>query len=94
LEDRSVRKSRRLEKDAQRITQTSLGFLLLQSITCWCTGVKPWSRWARGAVVWADSEARVQIAPSGMMKKRRDGFVIFSLLCGAGVRFDDDGFNG
>jgi hypothetical protein len=40
----------------------------------------------RGAAFWADSEAKVQIAPSGMMKKRKDGLVIFSLLCGAGVR--------
>jgi hypothetical protein len=31
-------------------------------------------------VFWADSEARVQTAPSGMMKKRKDGFSIFSLL--------------
>jgi hypothetical protein len=31
-------------------------------------------------VFWADSEANVQIAPSGMMKKRKDGFSMFSLL--------------
>ena len=36
--------------------------------------------WARGAAFGADSEARVQIAPSGMMKKRNDGFSIFELL--------------
>ena len=59
------------------MTQTSVGLLVLQSTTCWCTGVKPVSRWARGAAFWAESEAKVQIAPSGMMKKRKDGFVIF-----------------
>src|ERR1700730_16370238 len=58
--------------------QTSEGFLLLQSTTCWRTNIEPVSRWARGAVFWADSEAKVQIAPSGMMKKRKDGFVILS----------------
>jgi hypothetical protein len=63
-------------KSVQRITQTSLGFRLLQSTTCSRTDI-PESRWARGAVFWADSEAMVQIAPSGMMKKRNDGFVIF-----------------
>jgi hypothetical protein len=73
-----------LTKPVQRITQTSLKFLLLQSTTCWCTNM-PEARWARGAVFWADSEARVQIAPSGMMKTRNDGFVIFSLLFGVGV---------
>jgi hypothetical protein len=28
-------------------------------------------------VFWVDKEARVQIAPSGMMKKRNDGLIIF-----------------
>jgi hypothetical protein len=64
------------KNSAQRITQTSLGLLLLQSTTCSCTGIEPWSRWARGAVFWVDREARVQIAPSGMMKKRKDSLVI------------------
>jgi hypothetical protein len=41
-------------------------------------------------VFWADSEASVQIAPSGMMKKRKDGFVILShsssaLVCAVSV---------
>jgi hypothetical protein len=58
------------------ITQTSLGFLLLQSITCWRTSIEPVSCWARGAGFWLESEARVQIAPSGMMKKRKEGFSI------------------
>src|SRR3954467_7377617 len=58
------------------ITQTSEGFLLLQSITCWRTSIEPVSCWARGAAFWVDSEARVQIAPSGMMKKRKEGFSI------------------
>ena len=40
----------------------------------------PELRWARGTVFWADSEASVQIAPSGMMKKRKDGFIIFEPL--------------
>jgi hypothetical protein len=31
-------------------------------------------------VFWADSEAKVQIAPSGMMKKRRVGFSIVRAL--------------
>jgi hypothetical protein len=35
---------------------------------------------------WADSEAKVQIAPSGMMKKRKDGFSIFELLFFLSVR--------
>jgi hypothetical protein len=60
----------------QRIRQTSLGLLLLQSTTCSCTGIEPWSRWPRGAAFWADREAKVQIAPSGIMKKRKDGLVI------------------
>src|SRR3954449_7013098 len=58
------------------ITQTSEGFLLLQSITCWRTSIEPVSCWARGAAFWLDSEARVQIAPRGMMKKRKVGFSI------------------
>src|SRR5437588_6415228 len=58
------------------ITQTSEGFLLLQSITCCRTSIEPVSCWARGAAFWLDSEARVQIAPSGMMKKRKVGFSI------------------
>jgi hypothetical protein len=70
------RKYRRSENSVQRMTQISLGLLLLQSTTCSCTGIEPRSRWARGVVFWADSEARVQIAPSGMMKKRKDGLVI------------------
>jgi len=82
LEDRLVRKLGRLEKLGQRITQTSLGFWFVQSTTCWRTNIEPESRWARGAAFWADSEARVQIAPSGMMKKRKDGFSMFSLLSG------------
>jgi hypothetical protein len=71
---------------SKEITQTSEGFLLLQSTTCWRTN-DPESRWVRGVVFWADSEAKVQIAPSGMMKKRKDGFSIFVtpllLLCSA-----------
>jgi hypothetical protein len=67
------------------ITQTSLGFLLLQSTTCSRTNIVPVSRWARGAVFWADSEARVQIAPSGIMKKRKEGFSMLVLLFGVGV---------
>jgi hypothetical protein len=53
-----------------------VGFLLLQSTTCWrtCIGLEP--RWACGAVFWADNEAKVQIAPSGMIRKRNDGFSI------------------
>src|SRR3954452_11092517 len=58
------------------ITQTSEGFLLLQSITCWRTSIEPVSCWARGAAFWLDSEARVQIAPSGIIKKRKVGFSI------------------
>jgi hypothetical protein len=54
--------------------------LLLQSTTCWRTNIEPESRWARGAVFWLDSEAKVQIAPSGMMKKRKDGFCIVLTL--------------
>src|ERR1700694_5144295 len=57
----------------------SAGFLLLQSTTCWWTN-EPLSRWARGVAFCADNEARVQIAPSGMMKRRNDGFSIFELL--------------
>jgi hypothetical protein len=34
------------------------------------------SCWARGAAFWLESEARVQIAPSGIMKKRKVGFSI------------------
>jgi hypothetical protein len=67
---------------SEEITQTSDGFLVLQSTTCWRTNIEPESRWARGAVFWADSEAKVQSAPSGMMKKRKDGFSMFSLLSG------------
>jgi hypothetical protein len=33
--------------------------------------------------VASDSEAKAQIAPSGMMKKRKDGFNMFSLLSGS-----------
>jgi hypothetical protein len=35
-----------------------------------------------GRDVWADSEARVQTAPSGIMKRRKDGFSMFGLLFG------------
>src|SRR5664279_1200387 len=71
------------------MTQTSVEFLALQSTPCWRTNIEPESRCTRGAVFWADSEARVQIAPSGMMKKRKDGLIIFELLfcrvlCGVG----------
>src|SRR3954447_7530110 len=73
-----------LEKAYQRpvvslsleITQTSEGFLLLQSITCWRTSIEPVSCWARGAALWLDREARAPIAPSGMMKKGKEGFSI------------------
>jgi hypothetical protein len=51
--------------------------LLLQSITCWCTNIEPESRWARGVTFWLDSEARVQIAPSGMMEKAEGRFQHF-----------------
>jgi hypothetical protein len=34
---------------------------------------------------WADNEARVATAPSGIMKKRKDGFSMFALLFGVGV---------
>jgi hypothetical protein len=34
---------------------------------------------------WEDNEARVATAPSGIMKKRKDGFSIFALLFGVGV---------
>jgi hypothetical protein len=61
---------------SEEITQTSEGFLLLQSITCWRTSIEPVSCWARGAAFWLESEARVQIAPSGMIKKRKVGFSI------------------
>src|SRR5256885_15525078 len=50
---------------SKEITQSSLGFLLLQPTTCWRTNVGPESRWARGLAFWADSEAKVQIAPRG-----------------------------
>ena len=83
----------RLEKLGQRalvsllkeITQTSEGFLLLQSTTCSRTNIVPVSRWARGAVFWADSEAKVQTAPSGIMKKRKEGFSMLVLPFGFGV---------
>jgi hypothetical protein len=76
----------RLENLDQRvlsmeITQTSEGFLLLQSTTCWRTN-EPVSCCARGAVFWAESEARVQVAPSGMMKRRKVGLSMFALLFG------------
>src|ERR1700710_1898125 len=38
--------------------------------------MEPVSCWARGAAFWLESEARVQIAPSGIMKKRKVGFSI------------------
>jgi hypothetical protein len=78
----------------QRITQISVGLFVLQSTTCSRTVIEPWSRWARGAAFWADNEAKVQIAPSGMMKKRKDGLAIFSLLCGVGIRSGDHRFSG
>jgi hypothetical protein len=59
--------------------------LVLQSTTCSRTTIEPASRWARGETFWADSEARVQTAPSGIMKKRKDGFSMFALLFGVGV---------
>jgi hypothetical protein len=34
---------------------------------------------------WLDSEASVATAPSGMMKKRKEGFSMFVLLFGDGV---------
>jgi hypothetical protein len=80
-------KYRRSENSVQRITQTSLRLLLLQSTTCSCTSIEPRSRCARGAVFWVDREARVQIAPSGMMKKRKGGLVI-SLTPLSASRFD------
>jgi hypothetical protein len=61
--------------------------LLLQSTTCSRTNIEPVSRWARGAVFWADNEAKVQTAPSGIMKRRKEGFSIFVLLSGVGVAF-------
>ena len=67
------------------ITQTSVGLLLLQSTTCSRTNVEPASRWARGLTFWADSEAKVATAPSGIMKRRKEGFSMFSLLSGVGV---------
>jgi hypothetical protein len=77
------------EKLVQRasfeITQTSAALLVLQSTTCSRTTIEPASRWARGATFWADSEARVATAPSGIMKKRKDGFSMFYLLFGVGV---------
>jgi hypothetical protein len=67
--------------------------LLLQSTTCSRTTIDPESRWTRGAAFWAESEARVQIAPSGMMKKRKVGFGIFphSWLAVALVTVDIEG---
>jgi len=59
-----------------------VALLVLQSTTCSRTTIELESRWARGLTFWADSEARVQMAPSGMMKKRKDGFSIFALLFG------------
>jgi hypothetical protein len=67
------------------ITQISFGFLLLQSTTCSRTNVEPLSRWARGWMFWAERVARVATAPSGTMKKRKDGFSMFALLFGVGV---------
>ncbi|WMT75579.1 hypothetical protein [Bradyrhizobium sp. Ash2021] len=67
------------------ITQTSAALLVLQSITCSRTTIEPASRWARGAMFWADNEASVATAPSGIMKKRKDGFSMFALLFGVGV---------
>ena len=77
----------RTSKLVQRhlITQTSVTLLELQSTTCSRTSVEPVSRWARGLTFWADKEARVATAPSGMMKKRNEGFSMFSLLSGVGV---------
>jgi hypothetical protein len=67
------------------MTQTSETFRMLQSTTCSRTGLEPVSRSARGAMFWLDSEASVATAPSGMMKKRKEGFNIFVLLFGVGV---------
>jgi uncharacterized membrane protein YeiB len=36
----------------------------------------------------------VQTAPSGMMKKRKDGFSMFALLFGVGVALLDQGYRG
>jgi hypothetical protein len=58
---------------------------VLQSTTCSRTIVEPASRWARGETFWADNEAKVQTAPSGIMKRRKDGFSMFALLFGVGV---------
>jgi len=57
------------------ITQTSAGRVWLQSTTCPRTGIAPEPRDC-GAVFWAESEASVQIAPSGMMKLRKLGLNI------------------
>src|SRR3981189_3008861 len=67
------------------ITQTSTALLVLQSTTCSRTIIEPVSRGARGETFWADSEARVATAPSGIMKRRKDGFSMFALLFGVGV---------
>jgi hypothetical protein len=90
-----------LEEEIQRvvslsleITQTSVGLLALQSTACSRTSIVPASRWARGVVFWADKEARVQTAPSGMTKKRKDGFSMFSLLFGVGVALLTIGIGG
>jgi hypothetical protein len=67
------------------MTQTSETFRVLQSTTCSRTVIEPASRCARGAMFWLDREASVATAPSGMMKKRKDGFSMFVLLFGVGV---------
>jgi hypothetical protein len=99
VEDWSRRKSeqklvQRVVSLSGEITQTSEGFLVLQSITCSRTSIEPVSRWARGAVFWADSEARVQTAPSGIMKARKDGFSMLTLLFGVGVALLSKGIGG
>jgi hypothetical protein len=59
--------------------------LALQSTTCSRTNIDLASRWAGGAIFWLDSEAKVATAPSGIMKKRKDGFSTFGLLFGVGA---------
>jgi hypothetical protein len=78
----------RFSKNRYLITQTSAALLALQSTTCSRTNIVPTSRWVRGETFWLDSDAMVATAPSGMMKKRKDGFTIFVVLFGVGVAID------
>src|SRR5712671_3328709 len=82
LEDWSVCK---LVEISYLMTQTSETCRVLQSTTCSRTVIEPVSRCARGAMFWLDSEASVATAPSGMMKKRNEGFSMFVVLFGVGV---------